>query len=128
MKVLATLLAALGLTVALAGCGSTTIYTLGATESCLAQRGAKIGGPLDFVASTATGGAFRTTLSDNWVTVAFGQTLAGGQELEDAWTRFAYPNVKNGLPSVLQRYDNVVTLWHKTPQDSDLSLVVGCLR
>jgi len=118
-----------GLTLALAGCGGTTTYTLAATKQCLVERGAKIGGSLSFVAQTATGGAFVTTLSDdNWVTIAFGQTLSGGVELQDAWERFAFPNVRAGLPDVLRRYANVVTLWHKHPQDSDLALVVGCLR
>jgi len=36
--------------------------------------------------------------------------------------------VKEGLPDVLRRYKNAVTLWHAHPSDSDLSLVVGCLR
>jgi hypothetical protein len=29
---------------------------------------------------------------------------------------------------VLRRYSNAVTLWHKHPSDSDLALIVGCLR
>ena len=117
------------LTLALAGCGGQTTYTLKATKTCLTQRGARIGGSLDFVAQTATGGAFVTRLGDdNWVTVAFGQTLNGGIQIEEAYERFAFPNVRAGLPDVLKRYDNAVTLWHKHPQDSDLALVVGCLR
>jgi hypothetical protein len=120
---------AAGLTLALAGCGSSTTYSLKATKSCLSQRGAAIGGKLDFVAQTATGGAFVTRLGDdNWVTVAFGQTLNGGIQIEDAYERFAFPNVRAGLPDVLKRYANAVTLWHKHPQDSDLSLIVGCLH
>jgi hypothetical protein len=117
------------LTLALAGCGGQTTYTLNATKSCLTQRGARIGGKLDFVAETATGGAFVTRLGDdNWVTVAFGQTLNGGIQIEEAYTRFAFANVRAGLPDVLKRYHNAVTLWHKHPQASDLDLVVGCLR
>ena len=114
---------------ALAGCGGgQTTYTLKATKQCLVQRGAHIGGRLDFVAQTATGGAFVTQLGDNWVTVAFGQTLNGGVQIQDAYQRFAFANVRAGLPDVLRRYNNAVTLWHKHPQDSDLALVVGCLR
>jgi hypothetical protein len=122
--------AAVALTLGLAGCGGSTTYTLKATETCLTQRGAKISSApsSDFVASTATGGAIKTTLSDNWVTIAFGQTTNGGVQLADAYQIFAHKNVAAGLPSVLQRYDNVVTLWHEHPQDSDLALVVGCLR
>ena len=41
---------------------------------------------------------------------------------------FALPNVHAGLSDVLRRYNNAVTLWHMHPSDSDLALVVGCLR
>jgi len=112
----------------LAGCGGQTTYTLNATRQCLVQRGARIGGKLDFVAQTATGGAFVTQLGDNWVTVAFGQTVNGGIQIQEAYERFAFKNVRAGLADVLKRYNNAVTLWHKHPQDSDLALVVGCLR
>jgi hypothetical protein len=112
----------------LAGCGGKTTYSADKTKTCLTQRGVRIGGPLDFVANTAMGGAFRANLNDNWVTVAFGDTLKSGVDIENAYTRFALPNVKAGLSDVLRRYNNVVTLWHMHPSDSDLSLVVGCLR
>jgi hypothetical protein len=129
VKQLVLLVAGLGLTVGLAGCGGSTTYSLNATKQCLLARGAKVGAPLDdFVASTATGGSFKTMLSDNWVTISFGQTLNDGVQLQDAYERFAHENVRSGLPDVLRRYDNVVTLWHRHPQDSDLALVVGCLR
>ncbi len=111
-----------------AACGGQTTYTPAKTETCLTQRGAQIGGKLDFVAQTATGGAFVTQLGDNHVTIAFGQSLADGKQLELAYQRFAFPNVRSGLPSVLRRYDNAVTLWHVAPSDSDLALIVGCLR
>jgi len=110
------------------GCGGKTIYTADRTRSCLAQRGVAIHGPLDFVAGTATGGAFRANLGDNWVTVAFGDTLQSGMDIESAYTRFALPNVRPNLSDVLRRYNNAVTLWHMHPADSDLALVVGCLR
>jgi hypothetical protein len=113
----------------LAGCGGKTTYSSGKTSSCLSQRGVRIGGPLDFVANTAMGGAFRASLNDgNWVTVAFGDTLKSGVDIENAYTRFARQNVRAGLSDVLRRYNNAVTLWHLHPSDSDLSLVVGCLR
>ncbi len=119
---------AASLTLALAGCGGSTTYTLSATKSCLVQRGATIAGKLDFVAQTATGGAFVAQLGGNWVTIAFGQTLNGGQQIEDAYERFAFPNVRAGLPDVLRRYGNAVTLWHEHPQPTELTLVRGCLR
>jgi len=112
----------------LAGCGGSTSYKLDRTKTCLTQRGVSIGGPLDFVAGTAIGGAFRADLGDNWVVVAFGDTLKSGVDIENAYTRFARSNVKQGLTDVLRRYKNAVTLWHMHPSDSDLSLIVGCLR
>ena len=123
-------LAAVGVGIVLlaAGCGGSTTYTLPRSKSCLKQRGVKIGGRLDFVANTATGGAFRANLTDNWVTIAFGENVKSGVDIENAYTRFALPNVRPGLADVLRRYNNAVTLWHQHPNDSDLSLVVGCLR
>jgi hypothetical protein len=112
----------------LAGCGGSSSYTLEKTRACLTARGAKIGGKLDFVASTATGGAFVTTLGNNSVEVVFGETTSDAQQIEDAYQRFAFKNVKAGLADVLRRYNNAVTLWHQHPQDSDLALVVGCLK
>jgi hypothetical protein len=117
-----------GILLALAGCGGQTTYSLQSTKNCLAQRGFRTGGKLDFVASTATGGAFLVHLGDNFVTVAFGDNLKGGTDIESAYERFALPNVRAGLPDVLKRYENAVTLWHQHPSDSDLALIVGCLR
>ena len=111
-----------------AACGGSTTYTLARSKSCLQQRGVSIGGPLDFVANTATGGAFRANMTDNWVTVAFGDNVKSGVDIENAYTRFAGANIRAGLSDVLRRYNNAVTLWHQHPNDSDLSLVVGCLR
>jgi hypothetical protein len=120
---------AAGLVLLVSACGSSsTTYTLSSTKSCLVQRGVKIGGKLDFVAETATGGAFIAQLGDNWVTIAFGQTLNGGVQLEDAYARFAFANVRAGLADVLRRYGNAVTLWHAHPADTDLALIRGCLH
>jgi hypothetical protein len=111
-----------------AGCGSKSVYSVAKTRACLDQRGAKIGGKLDFVASTATGGAFGASLGDNSVKLVFGQTSSDAEQIVAAYQHFAFQNVRGGLPDVLRRYNNVVTLWHAHPQDADLSLVVGCLR
>ncbi|MEI8105289.1 MAG: hypothetical protein WCH31_05555 [Actinomycetes bacterium] len=113
---------------ALAGCGGQTTYTLAASKTCLTERGAKISGTLDFVAQTANGGAFVTQLGGNYVSVLFGVTVADAKQLELAYERLALPNVRAGLSDVLRRYNNSVTLWHEHPSDSDLALVVGCLR
>ena len=100
---------------AVAGCGSSKSYSLEDTKACLTARGAQIGGKLDFVASTATGGAFVATLGDNSVKVVFGETAGDAEQIELAYDRFAFPNVKAGLPDVLRRYKNAVMLWQEHP-------------
>jgi len=124
------LVVALATLLASAGCGGQTTYTVAPTKRCLTERGAQLTTPQgqDIVAQTATGGAFVTQLGDNFVTIAFGQTLKDGQQIEFAYQRFAYQNVRSGLNDVLKRYNNAVTLWHQHPSDSDLALIVGCLR
>jgi hypothetical protein len=113
---------------AVAGCGGSTSYTLADTRECLESRGAHIGGELDFVATTATGGAFVAAFGDNSVKLVFGETEDDAEKLELAYDHFAFANVKPGLADVLRRYKNAVTLWAAHPQDSDLALVTGCLR
>ena len=128
MRRLALAVAAAVIILTVAGCGGSTVYTLDRSKTCLTQRGVRVGGPLDFVANTATGGAFRANFSDNFVKVVFGDTVNSGKDIENAYQRFALPNVRPGLADVLRRYNNAVTLWHAHPSDSDLALVVGCLR
>ena len=111
-----------------AGCGSSKDYSLADTRACLEARGVQIGGDLDFVASTATGGAFVAKLGDNSVKVVFGETESDAEQIELAYDHFAFENVKADLPDVLRRYKNTVTLWHEHPQESDLALVTGCLE
>jgi hypothetical protein len=117
-----------GLLLLAAGCGGKTTYSTDKSKTCLSERGVRVGGKLDFVAGTATGGAFVAHLGDNFVTVAFGDTIKNGTDIESAYTRFARPNVRAGIADVLRRYNNAVTLWHVHPSDSDLALIVGCLR
>jgi hypothetical protein len=113
-----------------AGCGSSRkTYTAAATRTCLTKDGATIGGSLDFVASTALGGAFIVHLpDDNWATVAFGSGDADAIQLQLAYERFAFPNVKQNISDVLKRYNNAVTLWHEHPASGDLALVANCLE
>jgi hypothetical protein len=118
----------LGLLFATAGCGGQKTFSAEATQACLTQRGAQIGGRLDFVAQTATGGAFVAQLDDNFVKVVFGQTVTDGKQIELAYQRFAFPNIRSGLPDVLKRDGNVVMLWHQHPSDTDLALVTGCIK
>ena len=111
------------------GCGGgAKSYSIAKTRACVAKNGAKISYKLDFVASTATGGAFRATLPDNFVTFAFGDSEDDAKQIELAYHRFAFPNVRSGLADVLKRDRNAVMLWHEHPQDKDLSLVEGCLK
>jgi len=111
-----------------AGCGSSKTYSLEDTKACLPSRGAQIGGKLDFVASTATGGAFVAVIGENSVKVVFGETEGDAEQIELAYDHFARPNVKPGLADVLRRQGNAVMLWKEHPQDSDLALVTGCLK
>jgi hypothetical protein len=112
-----------------AGCGGQTNYSYAKTRACLAIEDARVGGVKgDFVATTATGGAFVARLSDNWVTIAFGEQQNDAKDIQLAYQRFALPNVKNNIVDVLQRYRNAVLLWHKHPANADLALVTGCLK
>ena len=111
----------------LAGCGkSTPTYTLAKTSTCLRTNGVVLGGQLDFVATTATGGAVRARLRDNGVTVVFGETIGDSDNIDAAYRRFHSTNV--GIDDVLRRQGNAVMLWRAHPSDQDLALVTGCLK
>jgi hypothetical protein len=112
----------------LAGCGGQSLFSAEKTQACLASENARIGGKLDFVATTATGGAFVATLSDNSVTVVFGAKESDAAEITQAYQRFAFPNIKANIQDVLERYKNAVLLWHTHPASADLALVTGCLK
>jgi len=105
-------------------------FTASKTSGCLESDGAQVVPPaaFDVVATSAVGGSFNANLGDNSVTLVFGSDPNSGRNLADAYQEYAFPNVRGGVPDVLRRYNNVVTLWHKHPQEADLSLVVGCLR
>ena len=120
----------IGLVIAVlaAGCGGQSDYSLAKTRSCLASEDVKISTARDFVATTATGGAFRAKLSDNHVTLAFGEKDSDAVDIAYAYQRFAFPNVRSTILDVLQRYRNVVLLWQKHPENADLALITGCLR
>jgi hypothetical protein len=80
----------------------------------------------DFVAQTATGGAFRVRLPHNFVTVSFGETQSDADNINDAYNRFKAQNV--GLADVLRRQGNAVMLWHVHPLDEDLAKITDCLK
>jgi hypothetical protein len=111
----------------LAGCGkSTPSYTLAKSSACLRQDGVALGGPLDFVATTATGGAVRVQLRDNAMTLVFGQTQGDADNIDAAYRRFHASNV--GINDVLRQQGNAVMLWQQHPSDGDLATVTGCLK
>lgn len=130
VRLLAAPAAAVFVAALLAGCGSTSkaasVYDRAKTRSCLADAKVHIGGQLDFVASTATGGAFKAKLPDNEVTVVFGQTIDDANNIDQAYVHFHAKNV--GIADVLRQQGNAVMLWHEHPSDQDLSLVEGCLK
>ena len=110
-------------------CGSMSNkrYSLQKTKQCLTgdkvrvtQRG------LDFVATTATGGALKARLGSNFVTVVFGETIVDADNINDAYHRFRARNV--GIADVLRQQQNAVMLWHEHPSDSDLARITGCLK
>lgn len=122
---------AIALVLVLAGCGSsgTTLYTKEATSACLAKAGLDpkpVAGASDFVANSATGGAFRVAVAGNQVTVSFGETVGDADNLDDAYRRFRAKNV--GIEDVLRRQGNAIMLWHEHPEDTQLGTVTSCLK
>ncbi|MGZ4333240.1 MAG: hypothetical protein ACXVRJ_03090 [Gaiellaceae bacterium] len=123
--------AAVCLVVLVCACGKagTTLYTKGATSACLVTAGLHpkpVTGTSDFVANSATGGAFQVALVGNRVTVSFGATLADADNIDQAYRRFRSSNV--GIDDVLRRQSNAIMLWHVHPQDAQLATVTGCLK
>jgi hypothetical protein len=112
----------------LAACGGSgpQFFTLEKTRSCLAAKHVRLGGPLDFVATTATGGALRAHLPPNFVTIVFGQTATDADNIDQAYRRFRAKNV--GIDDVLRQDGNAVMLWHQHPSDADLATVTDCLK
>jgi hypothetical protein len=113
-----------------AGCGSSgasKLYTLEKTSACLRGHHVRLGGPLDFVATTATGGAAKAHFRDgNFVTIVFGATLDDANNIAQAYQRFHGKNV--GVADILRQDQNAVMLWHEHPSDTDLGSVTGCLK
>jgi hypothetical protein len=125
------LLLALLLVLAVSACGKSApqLYTRAASADCLAKAGHQprsVAGTSDFVAQTATGGAFWVKLAANRVTVSFGETDADADNIDQAYRRFKSGNV--GINDVLRRDGNAVMLWHVHPTDADIATVTGCLK
>jgi hypothetical protein len=117
------------LAVLLAGCGSKPsqkVYSLAKTKACLEAQPVRLGGALDFVASTATGGSVKVHTRNNFVTIVFGTDVADADNINSAYHHFAAKNV--GVDDVLDQSGNAVMLWHKHPSQSDVDVVQSCLK
>jgi hypothetical protein len=123
-------LLALALAFAASACGKSSepLYSAQATSACLTKAGfhpTPVTGTSDFVAQSATGGAFQVKLAGNRVTVSFGETLGDADNIDQAYHRFRSANV--GIEDVLRRQGNAVMLWHVHPQDADIATITDCL-
>lgn len=108
------------------GGGGNQLYTLSKTKQCLQKRGGvKFGGRLDFVASTATGGATYVRLPDNAVTLVLGESVDDANNINDAYHRFRAKNV--GLEDILRQERNAVLLFREHPTDADVATIEDCL-
>ena len=114
---------------ALVGCGGSgggSLFTLAKTRPCLKRNSdVKIDRKLDFVASTATGGAMHFRLPHNAVTLVFGETEDDANNINDAYHRFKAKNV--GLEDIIRQDRNAVILFRQHPNDADVSTVQSCL-
>jgi hypothetical protein len=111
-----------------AGCGGSSpqLYSLQKATACLKKQPVRLGGPLDFVASTATGGAVKVHTSDNFMTLVFGASIADADNIAAAYRRFAAKNV--GVDDVLHQDHNAVMLWHDHWSQADNDIIEGCLK
>jgi hypothetical protein len=124
------LLACLAAALVLAGCGTPPRYSLEKTRSCLAKAGDRIRAPKgDFVAQSATVGAFRAALPGSGgqaVTLSFGENDADAKSLADGYVRFHARNV--GVSDILYLDKNVVALWRQHPTQAQLNALRDCLK
>ena len=124
-------LASLVLVALVAGCGSkpadtNRTYALEPTRTCLRDDGFALDRRVDFVASTASGGAVRVFVGSNRVTISFAGDEDEAKRTAQAYERFAAKNV--GVHDILERHGNAVLLWREHPFDFDRDRVVACLR
>lgn len=108
------------------GSGGSGLYSLQKTQNCLSVMHVKLGGPLDFVATTATGGAVKAQLPLNFVTIVFGETASDADNIDEAYRRFHAKNV--GIDDVLREDQNAVMLWHQHPADAEVAEITACLK
>jgi hypothetical protein len=127
------LVAALAVAALAPGCGGSgpapepDRYELRPSRACLQEAGLRVStSGLDFVASTALGGAMRVRLTtDNFVDVSFGEDAGEAERIEAAYRRFAGRSIP--IDDVLQRTKNVVMVWNAPPGPEEQEAVSGCL-
>ncbi|MEX1358131.1 MAG: hypothetical protein WD981_05860 [Gaiellaceae bacterium] len=128
------LAAALAAAAVAAGCGGAgqtaepERYELGPSQACLQEGGVRVRTTgLDFVASTALGGAMRVQLeTDNFVDVSFGEDAGEAERIELAYRRFAGRSIP--IDDVLLRTKNVVMVWNAPPTAEERDTLFGCLE
>ena len=113
-----------------AGCGGDAdeLYRVEATTACLRSERVPVTRKVDFVASTAAGGAIHVEFpkTKNEVTIAFGDSEEDAARTERAYRRFA-PKRLN-ISDVLRRDRNVVLLWGVAPNEQDAETISRCLK
>ena len=125
------LLAALAGIAVASGCGGASqpeTYELAPTRTCLEEADVRVSTRVDFVASTALGGALNAKLRGNEVTLAFGDSPDAAERTERAYRRFAPDRLKPKIDDVLRRERNVVLLWAVSPTEDQTRTVIDCLR
>ncbi len=111
----------------LAGCGGASSYHFAATRACLAKaKGVRLTHRVDFIASTASAGAFTVKFARNQVTISFGRDSAEAAQLAKGYVRVHGKNI--GIEDVLRPQHNAVLLWAAHPSDAELGTVTGCLK
>ena len=115
------------LALALAGCGGGSAdFTLPKTRACLKKNDSlRVRGKLDFVASTATGGALHAVMPHNAVTLVLGATVDDANNINDAYHRFRAKNV--GVDDILRQDRNAVLLFRQHPTDEQIATIESCL-
>jgi thiol-disulfide isomerase/thioredoxin len=117
-----------------AGCGGSgseepSSYALAPTRACLqSENGVEVNTrDVDFVASTALGGAMRVKVSPvNFVVMAFGDDEAEAQRIEQAYREFAGQRIP--IDDVLERRKNLVLVWNAPPTGEDEGAIANCLK
>ena len=117
-----------GAVFALAGCGGSGgngLYSYDHTRACLEKKPfLKVDNKVDFVAGTATAGAFRVHFTYNQATVSFGKTVADANNINAAYHRFHAKNV--GVDDILYQDKNIVALYKVHPLEGDVIDLTHC--